>query len=172
MRTAELEVVQEVANVLSSPLPGSIARTIDRIWGGPRVVSASGLAVYAQSDVRNVLGVTGGGPVLANGIRLCDACASHALPARVRPMIALARDTILEALAILRRGGSYGLTVGEFAARWPTRLKTPRKTLAGVGQVTGALVRYGLAQRSSGSRRARFSVTAAGEAFLADARGS
>ena len=85
--------------------------------------------------------------------------------------LTLGRDTIVEALSIIRRGGPLGLTLAEFAARWPTRLPAgkARKTLRGVGQVTGALVHSGLAQRSSAGRRPRFTVTAAGQAFLDDA---
>jgi hypothetical protein len=85
-------------------------------------------------------------------------------------MIALRRDTTLEALTIIRRGGVYGVTLAEFASRWPSVLPPgkARRTLRGVGQVTGALVGARLVQRSSAGRSARFTLTAAGETFLTE----
>ena len=172
MCTDELEVVHGVDKRLSSPLRRSILGSPSQIWAHPAAHLRAGLLSGRPRRPGDRADLAGGGPVLAPGVRLADACATLALTGRVRPMNAPSRDTILEALAIIRRGGSFGMPLVEFANRWPSRLKEARKTLAGVGQVTGWLVRYGYVQRSSGHRRARFTLTAAGEAFLAEARGS
>jgi len=81
------------------------------------------------------------------------------------------RETVLEALRIVRAGGAYGPTLAEFARKWPSRLGAgvERKTLAGVGKVTGFLVRNGLLCRAGRRSMARFTLTAAGERFMADA---
>jgi|HubBroStandDraft_2_1064218.scaffolds.fasta_scaffold00001_96 hypothetical protein len=81
------------------------------------------------------------------------------------------RDTILEALRIVRAGGADGPTLAEFARKWPSTLGAgvERRTLSGVGKVTGYLVRHGLLQRAGRRSMARFTLTPAGERFLADA---
>lgn len=88
-------------------------------------------------------------------------------------MIPLTRETILEALRVVRAGGADGPTLAEFARKWPSRLGpgVPRKTLRGVGQVTGYLVTAGLLQRAGRRSMPRFTLTPAGERFLADAAG-
>jgi hypothetical protein len=85
-------------------------------------------------------------------------------------MMAPTSDTILEALRIVRAGGVDGPTLSEFARKWPSRLGpgVARRTLRGVGQVTGYLVTSGLVQRRGARSFARFTLTPAGERFLAD----
>ena len=80
----------------------------------------------------------------------------------------MSTDTIVNALLIVRRGGQIGVPLVEFANHWPSVLPAgkARRSLAGVGKVTGTLVRLGLVRRSSPGRRARFSLTPAGQAFL------
>jgi hypothetical protein len=88
------------------------------------------------------------------------------------PVMPLSHDRTVDALLIVRGGGEFGITLPAFAARWPSQSLpsgTARRKLTGVGQVVGSLVRRGLVQRSSSGRYARFSLTQAGEQFLAEA---
>jgi hypothetical protein len=81
-------------------------------------------------------------------------------------MMPMSEGTIRDALLIVRSGRDVGISLSEFAGRWPQLTGKPRRTLRGVGQVMGALVRSGLVERSSPGRRARFSLTSSGAQFL------
>ena len=82
MRTAELEVVCEVAKGLLSSLTGS---DLSPIWAHPTAGLRAGLQTKARSVGDQVLDPTGGGPDLAHGECPSGACRERALATGVRP---------------------------------------------------------------------------------------
>ena len=79
-------------------------------------------------------------------------------------------ETVVEALKIVRTGGDLGLLLGEFSAKWPTRLGKGkvRKSNGPVAQFLSGLVDQGLVDRSAHGLRGRFTLTPAGERFLVE----